>query len=115
MKTQTVEIPIAKDKISFLGDPTGKGNQTIYAFVKISDLPMNLPLDVNPRGQDTESRVARQIQGGLLEDPSVFHLLNRGLTMTAHRAIHPRSVRGVKVGIYSGNSTALGCATRRAP
>lgn len=40
-------------------------------------------MDVNPRSQNTDSRVSRQIQGGLLDNSANFHLLNRGLTVTA--------------------------------
>lgn len=86
MKTKTFKIPVSNDRISFLHDPTEQGHETIQALVKISDLPLDIPLDVNPRAQNTESRVARQIQSGLLDDSNVFHLLNRGLTVTAYDA-----------------------------
>lgn len=86
MKTKTIEIPVGKDKISFLSDPMGQGHDTIHAYIKVSDLPLDLPLDVNPRSQNTSSRVARQIQNGLLEDSEIFHVLNRGLTVTAFDA-----------------------------
>lgn len=86
MKTKTYQIPVSKEQLCILRDPSNQGHRVINAFVKISDLPMNLPTDVNPRAQNTESRVARQIQNGLLEHSDVFHLLNRGLTLTAFDA-----------------------------
>lgn len=86
MKTKTFRIPVQKEQISFLKDPTGQGHDTLQALVKISDLPADIPMDVNPRAQNTESRVSRQIQNGLLEESNVFHLLNRGLTITAYDA-----------------------------
>lgn len=86
MKTKTYSIPVKEKQFSRIADPTGMGHDTVYALVKISDLPLDLPMDVNPRSQNTESRVARQIQQGLLENASEFHLLNRGVTITAHAA-----------------------------
>jgi len=86
MKTKTYKVPVTPERISLIKDPTGQGHDTIQALVKISELPMDIPMDVNPRAQNTESRVARQIQNGLLEESEAFHLLNRGLTITAYDA-----------------------------
>lgn len=82
MKTKTIEINIPKEYVRVLEDPAKKGHKTTYAYVKIADLPMDLPLEVNPRNQNTKSRVARQIANGLIDDTEVFHVLNRGLTLT---------------------------------
>jgi hypothetical protein len=99
----TYRIPVKKDRISRLSDPTGQGHDTIHAYVKIADLPLNLPSDVNPRAQNTESRVARQIQKGLLDDASVFHLLNRGLTVTAYDAEYDTQKQELKLALSSGH------------
>lgn len=86
MKTKPVKIPVGREQISFLADPRNQGHDTLYALVKVRDLPMDLPLDVNPRAQNTASRVARQIATGLVDDSDIFHILNRGLTVTAYDA-----------------------------
>lgn len=86
MKTKTYKIKVNEGQVRELIDPTHKGHNTFFAYVKVADLPLDLPLDVNPRSQNTESRVARQIANGLVDDTDVFHLLNRGLTITAYDA-----------------------------
>jgi hypothetical protein len=86
MKTKSVTIPVAANRIAQMTDPQRKGHDTIHAYVKIADLPLDLPSDVNPRAQNTESRVARQISQGLVDDSDIFHLLNRGMTITAYNA-----------------------------
>lgn len=86
MKTKQVTIPVASNRISQLRDPARSGHDTIYAYVKVSDLPLDMSMDVNPRAQNTESRVARQISNGLVDDSKIFHLLNRGMTITAYDA-----------------------------
>lgn len=86
MKLKTFSIPVEKNRISILKDPTGHSHNTIHAYVRMADLPLDLPMDVNPRAQNTESRVSRQIQNGLRNHANEFHLLNRGLTITAHGA-----------------------------
>jgi len=73
MKTIDIEVP--KNQISRLGDVT-------YAHVRAKNLP-ELPLGGNPRAQNLRSRVAKQIEEGLTEHPETFHLLNRGITITA--------------------------------
>lgn len=86
MKTNIISIPVKEGNISHLNDPQGKGHNAFHAYVKVSDLPLNLPMGVNPRSQNLQSRVARQIQNGLVENDDIFHLLNRGLTITALNA-----------------------------
>lgn len=82
MKTKTVEIKVDKNAVRTLEDPQSKGHKTMYAYVRIADLPLDLPLEVNPRNQNTHSRVAREIASGLLDETDVFHVLNRGMTIT---------------------------------
>jgi hypothetical protein len=102
MKTKVVTIPVASNRISQISDPARKGHDTIYAFVKVSDLPLDLPLDINPRAQNTESRVARQISAGLVDDSDVFHLLNRGMTITAYDAKYNPKTEKLTLELASG-------------
>jgi hypothetical protein len=102
MKTKTYAIPVGKDRICILADPTNPQHRVINAYVKISELPLNLPTDVNPRAQNLESRVARQIRAGLLENSDVFHLLNRGLTLTAFGAEYDTKNQNLNLELASG-------------
>lgn len=99
MKMKTYQIPVSKHNIGVLADPTGCGRDTMNALVKISELPLDLPMEVNPRAQNLESRVARQIQNGLLENSSEFHLLNRGITITAHDAKYDGRKEMIEMGL----------------
>ena len=102
MKTKTYSIPVEKGRLCILPDPVHPDHRLINALVKISQLPMGLPTDVNPRAQNTESRVARQIQNGLLENSDVFHLLNRGLTLTAYDAVYDPKNQLLNLELASG-------------
>lgn len=86
MKSRTYTIPVDSGRVTTLIDPAGQGHDAYYAYVKVTDLPLDLPMDVNPRSQNTQSRVAKQIANGLIDDSDVFHILNRGLTITAKSA-----------------------------
>ncbi len=83
MKLQKFSMPVASEHFRKLADPQGDSHDSYYAYISVKNLPLNLPLDVNPRNQDTESRVARQIANGLVDDWPIFHLLNRGITVSA--------------------------------
>jgi hypothetical protein len=61
---------------------------------------------VNPRNQDTESRVARQIANGLVDDWAIFHLLNRGITVSA-RDVEYDNKTGLLSLVVSQNYWAL--------
>jgi hypothetical protein len=86
MKSKMFTIPVDSGRVTTLIDPAGQGHDSYYAYVKITDLPLDLPMDVNPRAQNTESRVAKQIANGLIDASDVFHILNRGITITAKSA-----------------------------
>lgn len=83
MKVKKYTIAVPSENFRKLTDPQNEGHDTYYAHVCVKHLPLDLPLDVNPRNQDTESRVSMQIQEGLLDEWNVFHLLNRGITISA--------------------------------
>jgi hypothetical protein len=84
MKTKHIQLNVGKNNVSFLEDPQQQGHDAFIGYIKVINLPFdNLPLEINPRAQNLNSRVAKQIENGLVEDSEVFHLLNRGLTITA--------------------------------
>src|SRR5687768_12653962 len=85
MKAKKFVLSVPTENIRKLVDPLGEGHESYYAYVRVGDLPLDLPLEANPRTQDTQSRVSKQIRSGLTESPEVFHLLNRGLTISALR------------------------------
>lgn len=56
-----------------------------YCVAKVSDIPMDLPKETNPRKQNLNTAVAKKIKAGLLGEDTgqIFHLLNRGLLISA--------------------------------
>lgn len=83
MKTKTFHFHVGREQIRRLVDPYGTRRDRYIALVQVRNLPADLPLDVNPRNQNTSSRVSRQIEQSLLNEPKTFHLKNRGLTVIA--------------------------------
>lgn len=84
--TKTVIIPVGTQAVGVLADPTGRNHTTYHALVRIGDLPLNMSLEINPRAQNTHSRVGRAISEGLTTEPENFYLRNRGLTIIAKEA-----------------------------
>jgi len=52
-------------------------------IVDVTKIPVNLPYDTNPRKQNMRTKVAKRIQQGLLEANNAFHILNRGMLLSA--------------------------------
>lgn len=66
----------------FYGD--NKQQCTYFALCHVKDLPDNIPMDTNPREQNLNTNVAKQIRDGLIMNrQQIFHLLNRGLLISA--------------------------------
>lgn len=82
---KAITIPVTKSRYGTIEDPFGKFRSS-FALVNVGDLPTDLPLDVNPRNQNTRSRVALDINATLQEEPEKFHLFNRGITINASEA-----------------------------
>ena len=52
-------------------------------YVDVCDIPNNIPMECNPRLQNMKSAVVKAIKQTLVEDDGLFHILNRGITITA--------------------------------
>lgn len=67
-----------------MDDPFGTRTSTKYiAYVHVKDVPEDLPMGTNPREQNLKTNVAIAIEESLQSDDGNFHLLNRGLTLSA--------------------------------
>jgi len=56
------------------------------AICDVKDLPNNFPMETNPREQNLNSKVAKRIKESLINpDSANFHLLNRGLLLSAKK------------------------------
>lgn len=71
-------------------EDTGK---RYVAKAPVATLPQDLPLDVNAREQNLHTGVARAIRRSLTDRPDIFHVLNRGLVVTAESAVFDQASR----------------------
>jgi hypothetical protein len=89
-------------------DPFGKNGEVIHAYVNVAELPTDLPTDINPRMQNVESRVARQIATGLTDETTHFHLLNRGMTVVTKDAQYDNQTQKLKLSFGENNGVLDG-------
>lgn len=65
-----------------LPDPE-KGIRHYVLLCKAAKIPGNVPLDPNPRDQNINRSVYKEVRESLLSDSHTFHLKNKGITMLA--------------------------------
>lgn len=77
-----------------LPDPVTKGMERYVMLMAVGDVPTDLPLDPNPRDQNTNKRVYREVFQSLMEEdgstPGTFHLKNKGITLIASSVARTR-------------------------
>ena len=77
-----------------LPSPFGKVNNTRLSgeihelLVNVNDLPDNINLKTNPRVQNMNTKTVQKIKEGLMTDNQAFHLLNRGIVLSAGTVKH---------------------------
>lgn len=71
-------------------DPLGPNRARYFAVVNSKFLPSDFPLETNPREQNLNSKVARKIRDSFIgpDTGSLFHLLNRGLLLSAESVVY---------------------------
>lgn len=88
MSAQGKTVSFKVETFRRLPDPVEPDKrERYYALCDVEQLPRDLPTDTNPRLQNTNTKVARKIREGLLGSfGRMFHLLNRGLLLSAESA-----------------------------
>ncbi len=76
------DIPVSEGHFRSIKDPNNENTRIAHAFVKVSDLPADLPLDPDPRAPKEKGAVPQQIIRSLRTNDGRFHLLNRGITIS---------------------------------
>lgn len=64
-------------------DPSG-GVESYVLQVDVTKIPEGISLETNPREQNMRTKVAKKIKEGLLDSSTPFHILNRGILISAH-------------------------------
>lgn len=76
-------IPVSPENFRRIGDPLNRGKSVYHAFVQIRHLPSGISMKPNPRAHDIDNSITRTIYESLLENTKLFHLLNRGIALSA--------------------------------
>ncbi|MBI3670434.1 MAG: AIPR family protein [Acidobacteria bacterium] len=76
-------IPVSSDNFRRVGDPVNRGKSVYHAFVQIRHLPSGISMKPNPRAHEVDNAITRIIYESLTENTTLFHLLNRGITLSA--------------------------------
>ena len=81
------------------------GTTKTTVYVDVCDIPNNIPMECNPRLQNMKSAVVKAIKQTLVEDDGLFHILNRGITITAESI----KVKGNSLVIEINDFETQGC------
>lgn len=79
----TFKIPVSSDYVRTFKDPNQKKIRIIHALVNVSDLPEDIPLEPDPRVPKVKGAITKRIKDSLRTNDGRFHLLNRGITISA--------------------------------
>lgn len=86
-KCEKIIFPVTEVRTFNENVGTEQEQITINARVLVKDVPENIWMDTNPRKQNFKTNVAKKIENNLLCSPTDnFHLLNRGILISAYHA-----------------------------
>jgi hypothetical protein len=95
-------IPVLPDHIRSLKSPHDPKVRTQYAYVALADVPVDLPLSPDPRVPKPND-VIRRVQTSLESNDGIFHILNRGITISARAADYDNSSGQLTLDIPDGD------------
>jgi hypothetical protein len=85
-----IQIQVEPDNFRSLRSPHDEGIRTQFAIVALQNVPRNLPLSPNPRVPKPNA-VIRRVRESLERNDGVFHILNRGITVSAKTSVFNNS------------------------
>ena len=97
------DLPVHPDHIRSITDPHRPTIKTYYVLVNIRDFPRDLSLSPDPR-VPKESRVTSRIVNSLKQWDGNFHILNRGIAISAKEAEYDNIKRSFKLVIPDDES-----------
>jgi len=95
-------IPVLPENIRSLKSPHDPKVKTQYAYVALADVPVDLPLSPDPRVPKPND-VIRRVKTSLESNDGVFHILNRGITISARTADYENSKGELTLDIPDGD------------
>lgn len=97
-------IPVLPDNIRSIKSPHDPKVKTQYAYVALADVPQDLPLSPNPRVPKPND-VIRRVKVSLESNDGTFHILNRGITISAKSSEYDNSSGVLTVEIPDGEES----------
>ena len=89
-------LPIKPEHVRKITDPTNQF-ETYIALCPVEKVP-DIPVEeTNPREQNLKSQVAQKIKNSLLSLDGNFHLLNRGITVSASGAVYDNKTERLRI------------------
>lgn len=85
-KCEKITFPVTEVRVFNDETQTKEEQITINSRVLVKDIPENIWMDTNPREQNFNTNVAKKIEESLLSPNDNFHLLNRGILISAYHA-----------------------------
>jgi hypothetical protein len=79
----TFTFPVSPDHIRTFKDPTLPKIRIVHALVHVDELPADIPLEPDPRVPKVKGPITKRITTSLESNDGRFHLLNRGITISA--------------------------------
>jgi hypothetical protein len=76
-------IPASTEHVRSIPDPNHDKIRIVHALVNVNDLPHDIPLDPDPRAPKITGAVPKKIVQSLESNDGIFHLKNRGITISA--------------------------------
>ncbi len=92
-------IPVLSESVRTFKDPNNSKIRLIHAYVDVSTLPKDLPLDADPRRPKEKGEVPKRILSSLQTLDGRFHLLNRGITISCERAEYDNKSNVLEISI----------------
>lgn len=94
-------IPVNPDNIRSIKSPHDPKVKTQYAYVALADVPRDLPLSPNPR-VPKPNEVIKRVEHSLRSNDGTFHILNRGITISAKLSEYDNSAGILTLDIPDG-------------
>src|SRR2546425_692258 len=103
----TFKFPVSPDYIRTFKDPALPKIRIVHALVQVENLPADIPLEPDPRVPKVKGPITKRITGSLNSNDGRFHLLNRGITISAKEVEFDNRQGILKLSIPEGDAYGI--------
>lgn len=101
------KIQVSSEHVRSIKDPNNPKIRIVHALVNVNNLPLDIPLDPDPRMPKLTGPVPQRIIGSLKTNDGKFHLKNRGITISARGSEFENDKGVLKVLIPEGDQFGI--------